>query len=72
MSATTTNNTVWGVHEPREIKGLPPHSKARLRMRNDAFAIVYAKTSTGIRSWVVAEKDGEWWAEYEQGANITQ
>jgi hypothetical protein len=62
------HHAVWGVKTPLPLKGFP-QGKVRLRIRNNDFVHAYVKTKEGIRHFIVAEKDGFWVPEYEQGAN---
>ncbi len=73
MGATTVQktNVVFGI--PDEIKPLEgfPVGRVRLRLRPKEFAKAFVKTPTGIRQFLVEEKDGKWIPAYEQGCNET-
>lgn len=59
---------VYGVCEPKPLKGFP-EGKARIRMRNTDFVMVYVRTFDGIRQFVVRDDGENWIPGYEQGAN---
>jgi hypothetical protein len=60
----------WGVQKPKRLRGFPKGRK-RIRMRNQDYVRVYVRPAKGgIREFRVEERNGEWWAVHEQGANI--
>ncbi len=62
---------VFGI--PSQIKPIVglPEGRARLRLRNDEFAMVFVRTSTGIRKFYISDVGGNWIAEIELGENRT-
>lgn len=51
------NDVVFGMHEPKPLKGFP-EGKTKLKMRGDDWARVYVKTKDGIQEWYIKD-DGE-------------
>jgi hypothetical protein len=61
---------VFGLVKPKRLRGFPKGRK-RIRMRNNDFVYVFVRPKEGgIRKFLVEERNGEWWAVHEQGANI--
>ena len=62
---------VFGVpQETKPIVGLP-EGRARVRLRNEEFAQVFVKTSTGIRRFYISDVGRNWIAEIEIASNQT-
>jgi len=61
---------VYGDHDPLPLVGFP-EGRARIRMRNDDYVMVYIRPPVGgIRKFVVEEKDGTWRPAFEIGRNV--
>jgi hypothetical protein len=63
---------VFGAGKPKRLRGFP-RGRKRIRMRNSDFVRVYVRPPEGgIREFRVEERNGEWWAIHEQGANVVE
>jgi len=66
------NCHVFGIVQPLPLRDFP-EGKARIRLRSDAFAMVYIRTPNGgIRQFTVLQDstNTRWFPGFEQGANI--
>lgn len=64
------NNLLFGVHADMPLRGFPP-GRARIRMRNDAFVVVYVKDGgKSIRAFHAKEVNGHLEPMHEFGANV--
>lgn len=70
MTITYGKPFVFGVQEPKKLRGFP-EGRVRIRQRNDDFAQAFVKTPTGIRHFYVEEIDGFWQPTCEQALNDT-
>lgn len=63
---------VLGVQTPKPIFGAPA-GRQRLRMRNTSAAILFVKSATGIRKFVLEDCGDRWFCNprLEQGSNQT-
>jgi len=71
MAILLGNCPVYGGVDPKPLKGFP-EGRARIRMRPADFVKVFVKTATGIREFVVTEKDGHWEPLHELARNETR
>jgi hypothetical protein len=70
MAITYGRKIEFGVKDPLPLRGFPP-GRARIRQRNDAFAVVFIRPPEGgIRQFAVEQRDGAWYPAFETGANL--
>lgn len=65
---TIRTRKVFGISEPKPLKGFPP-GKVRIKMRKSDFTLIRVKTPDGIREFLVKEEDGFWMPAFETGRN---
>lgn len=68
---TVGKKVVFGVREPKPITGAP-EGRQRLRMRNTSLARLFVKTDSGIRHFILEDKEDTWFCnpQMEQGRNV--
>ena len=54
---------LWGVHEPKPL-AMFPAGRARIRMRDHGWVVVYIKTATGIRGFYPRPRGSYWLCDY--------